>query len=142
MEDLFGKFNEIGKIFPVYFLQTIFIILWSLLFIIPGIIKAFAYSLVPYLYLDNPDKDVSSILKESEELMKGHKADLFMLYLSYLPHHLLGIITCGIYEFYIMPQQTLAVTKFLLEIKEGKTANSGIVEAQVIEDNTQNKEEQ
>ena len=143
IDDVFSKINELGKIFPVYILQAVFIFLWSLLLIIPGIIKAFAYSMVPLLYLDDPDKEASQILKESEEIMSGHKMDLFMLYLSFIPYHLLGIITCGLFELYVMPLQTLTATKFLVELKESSKPSkkkNEIKDAEVIEDNTKNKD--
>ena len=142
LDDLFGRFNEIGKLFPIYILQTVFIFLWSLLLIVPGIIKAISYSLVPFLYLDNPDKEAPELLKLSEDMMNGHKMDLFMLYLSFIPYHLLGIITCGLFEFYVMPLQTLATTKFLLEVKDsqkGSSKKEEIKDAEVVEDN--NKKE-
>ena len=136
LDEIFSKFNEIGNIFPVYILQTVFIFIWSLLFIIPGIIKAFAYSLVPLIYLDDPKKDANLILKESEEMMNGHKMDLFKLYLSFIPYHLLGIITCGIFEFYVIPLQTLAITKFLVEIKDSKKKSNKkeVKDAEIVEE--------
>lgn len=135
LDDLFSHFNEIGNLIPLFLLQTAFIFLWTLLFIIPGIIKAFSYSLVPFLYLKHPNKDAQELLKMSEELMNGHKMDLFVLYLSFIPYHLLGIITCGIFEiFYVIPVQTLATVKFLNQILENK--EDKIKDAEIVEDNT------
>lgn len=139
LDDLFSHINDIGKLIPVFLLQTAFIFLYTLLLIIPGIIKAFSYALVPFLYLEDPDKDAQELLKLSEKMMMGHKMEYFKLYLSFLPYHILGILTCGLFEIYVIPLQTLACVKFLTEILDKN--KDGIKDAEVIEDNTKNKAE-
>ena len=118
LELLFSKFGDWSRLIGVYLLQVIFIVLWTLLFIIPGIIKAIAYSLVPYLLADDKYKDLSAteVLKKSEELMKGHKWDFVVLNLSFIGWHLLAPFTLFILEIWILPYQQVAITKFLRDL--------------------------
>lgn len=83
--DLFSYFNDYIRVFLVGLLKTIFTVLWTLLFIIPGIIKGIAYSLVPMLLADEKYKDLkyTEYIKKSQEMMKGHKLDYFILDISY-----------------------------------------------------------
>lgn len=118
LEILFSKFSDYARLIGVYLLQVIFIFLWTLLFIIPGIIKGIAYSLVPYLLADDKYKKLSAteILKKSEELMNGHKWDFVVLGLSFIGWHILAIFTLFILEIWILPYQQVAITKFLRDI--------------------------
>lgn len=117
--DIFGYTNDYIRIFVVNLLQKIFIALWTLLLIVPGIIKAFAYSLVPYILGDEKYKDLSymEVLKLSEDMMRGHKMDLFVFYLSWIGWYLLGVITFFIAFIYVAPYETVAEVKFLEQIK-------------------------
>lgn len=128
IEKVWSKFSKITDIAIVYALQTIITFAFSLLLIVPGIIKALGYALVPFILIDE-DNDLTGmdVLKKSEELMNGHKMDLFMLLLSFIGWHLLGIITCGIFEIFIIPYQQIAVIKFLSDIKD--TADGNPVES-------------
>ena len=86
------------------FLKDMIISLWSLLFIIPGVIKMYAYRMVPYIMAENPEMDGSEALKISEEMMNGHKWDAFVLDLTFLGWKLLSIFTLGIAGvFYVNP---------------------------------------
>ena len=118
LEILFSKFSDWSRLIGVYLLQVIFIFLWTLLFIIPGIIKGIAYSLVPYLLADDKYKKLSAteILKKSEELMNGHKWDFVVLSLSFIGWHILAVFTLFILEIWILPYQQVAITKFLRDI--------------------------
>lgn len=87
---------EHGKIFFklvwTYVLRTILFFLWTLLFIVPGIIKSFSYSQTYFILMDHPDYSASKAIKESKQLMKGHKWKLFLLGLSFIGWWLLSII--------------------------------------------------
>ena len=117
-KDLFYFTKDYARTLVVGLLTSIFILLWALLLIIPGIIKAIAYSLVTLILADDKYKDLSymEVLKKSEELMKGHKMDFFVLQLSFIGWHLLAILTLGILEIWIIPYQTTATYKFLDDI--------------------------
>lgn len=118
-KDIFKFSNDFGKDLLVNLIASIFVFLWSLLLIIPGIIKYYAYSLIPYLLADDKYKDIEKmdIIKKSEEIMKGHKMDYFLFQLSFIGWHLLAILTLGILEIWIIPYQRVAETKFLNDLK-------------------------
>ncbi len=117
--DIFSKSADFVKDLVIGFLVGLFIFLWSLLLIIPGIIKAYAYSLVPMLLGDDKYKDLTYMeyITKSREMMKGHKMDYFVLQLSFIGWHLLAILTLGLLELWIVPYQKVAETKFLYDIK-------------------------
>ena len=117
-ELLFSKFKDWKQIIITYLHQFAVIFLWTLLFIVPGIIKGYAYALVAYIIAEDSTISSKEALKLSEEMMKGHKGELFVLGLSFIGWHLLAILTLGILEIWIMPYQQTATTKFLLNIKE------------------------
>ncbi len=127
-KDLFRFTNDYVRIFIVNILQGIFVFLWSLLLVIPGIIKAFAYSLVPLLLSDDKYKDLSytELLKKSEEIMNGHKMDFFMLILSYIGWHFVAIFTLGLLEIWIIPYETTATYRFLNDVKEAYEKQNGL----------------
>ena len=118
-KDIFAFGNDFGRCLGASLLQIVFVLLWTLLLIVPGIIKGLGYSLVPYLLADDKYKDmgVSDILKKSEEMMNGHKMDLFVFGLSFILWYLLGFVTCGIAFFYLTPYQNVATARFLNDIK-------------------------
>ena len=117
-ELLFSKFKDWKQIIITYLHQFAVIFLWTLLFIVPGIIKGYAYALVAYIIAEDSTISSKEALKLSKEMMKGHKGELFVLGLSFIGWHLLAILTLGILEIWIMPYQHTATTKFLLNIKE------------------------
>jgi hypothetical protein len=86
------------------FCKDIFTVLWSMLFIIPGIIKSYEYRMIPYILADNPDMDRKAVFALSKELMTGNKWKAFVLDLSFIGWELLSILTCGILSvFYVNP---------------------------------------
>lgn len=88
------------NVVKVMFLKGLFIFLWSLLFVIPGIIKAYEYYMVPYLLAEYPDMSWSEASSRSRDMMYGNKMNTFILELSFLPWHLLSAITGGIVGFF------------------------------------------
>ncbi len=84
-------------------LRDIYIFLWSLLFIIPGIIKGYAYCMVPYILADNPNIGVGRAIELSDAMTKGEKFNIFVLDLSFLGWALLAAITCGIGFLFLNP---------------------------------------
>ncbi len=119
IKDLFAYTSDYVRIFVTKLLSTIFVALWTLLLIVPGIMKAYAYSLISLLLADDNYKDLSymEVLKKSEEIMNGHKMDLFLLDLSFIGWHLLAIFTLGLLEIWIVPYYTTARYKMLDDIK-------------------------
>ena len=103
--------------FLLYLLQSIFIFLWSLLFVIPGIIKTFSYSMSFYIKADHPEYDWNKCITESRKMMDGHKFRLFCLYLSFIGWILVAIITCGIGMFWISPYINTAKAHFYEDLR-------------------------
>ena len=95
-ETMFSGFKDYGRVVATIFLRNLFIFLWSLLLIIPGIIKAYAYSMTEYLIADNPDLDALGAITKSKEMMRGWKGKLFLLDLSLIGWWFLCLFTCGI----------------------------------------------
>lgn len=122
------------NIVKVQFFRSLFILLWSMLFIIPGIIKAFEYRLVPYLLAENPDMDRKEALELSKKLMYGSKLDAFVLDLSFFGWIFLSVLTFGILAIFYVNPYVYATEAELYRVLSGKV--SGTEE----EDNS-NKEE-
>ncbi len=100
-------------------LASIKVLLWTLLLVIPGIIKSYEYAMLPYILADDPTISMSDAFKESYRIMSGHKWELFVLHLSFIGWNLLGIITFGITEvLYSGPYREAAVANFYKVCKE------------------------
>ncbi len=89
------RFNYLNNVLTM-FLRDLFVALWTMLFIIPGIVKMYAYSLVPYILTENPEIGAMDAIKLSNEMMKGHKMNAFLLDLSFIGWILLTILTFGL----------------------------------------------
>ena len=89
---LFDGFTILGRTLLLYILMGVFIFLWSLLLIIPGIIASYRYRLAPYLLVDHPEMSPMACIRESKRLMYGHKSELFVLDLSFIGWALLCVI--------------------------------------------------
>ena len=85
-----------GNIVLTMFLMDLFISLWSLLLIIPGIIKSYEYLMVPYILAENPQMDRKEIFEISRRMMDGEKMNAFLLDLSFLGWIFLTVLTCGV----------------------------------------------
>lgn len=116
--DLLKGFDVFGKALWLNILISIFTYLWSLLFIIPGIIKALSYSMSSYILAENPHMTAREALKESKEIMHGHKSDLFVLYLSFIGWLLLVSVTFGLAAIYVEPYMQATLVNFYNKIKK------------------------
>lgn len=110
IEDVFSGFRNFLKALGLLLWQTLWIWLWSLLLIIPGIIKSYSYCMSFYILAENPDMDIREALNESKRITNGYKMDLFILSLSFLGWGILAILTLGIGYFWLIPyiQVTMA----------------------------------
>ncbi|WP_129688647.1 DUF975 family protein [Gottfriedia acidiceleris] len=106
----------------VGFLVTLFTVLWTLLLIIPGIIKAIAYSQVGYILKDYPDMNALDAITLSRRMMDGYKWKFFLLGLSFIGWGLLVIITFGLALFYVAPYFYASQAQFYEEVKEAYEA--------------------
>lgn len=107
-----GRIAEIGYAFDhsylncvkTMFYREIYIFLWALLFIIPGIYKKYQYYMVEYILAENPEMPYKEVLELSKKMMDGHKWNTFVLDLSFILWHMLSVVTCGITEIlYVCP---------------------------------------
>ena len=110
-------FSHWLRFFGGYLLMVVKILLWMFVLIIPGFVKAFAYALTPFLLVDCPDLTPLQCIKLSDRMMKGHKFDLFYLFLSFLGWLLLGLLTLGIGYFWLMPYMETSVAAFYEDVK-------------------------
>lgn len=111
-------FDLFFKAILTFLMLVLRIFAWSLLLIIPGIIKAFAYSQVGYIIADFPGIKVNDAFKMSSLITNGYKLDIFVFYLSFLGWLLISIVTFGIASIWISPYIDTASTKLYLRLKE------------------------
>lgn len=100
------------------FLKGLLLLLWSMLFVIPGIIKSYSYSMANYVMADEPDINALDAITKSRKLMRGYKFSLFILDLSFFFWYLLTAITFGIATIYVTPYIESTKANFYLNVKE------------------------
>ncbi len=120
-ETLFSGFSNFGTTCVAGILQTIFLTLWTLLFIIPGIVKIYSYSMTYYVLHDNPNLSASEAITESRRMMNGYKGKLFCLDLSFIGWFLLSALTLGLLGFYVLPYYNAARARFYEALKNKTT---------------------
>lgn len=116
IHDLFSQFDRFKDGFLQSFLRGLYIALWSLLFIIPGIVKQFSYAMTPFIMAENPNMTASEAITASRELMDGHKGELFMLDLTFIGWDLLAVLTLNIGYIFLNPYKNAAYAAFYRDI--------------------------
>ena len=117
VENLFDGYRSFSRIFTTYLLQCIYVMLWSLLLIVPGIVKALSYAMTPFVLLDEPTLSRNAAIERSMAMMQGYKAKLFVLYLSFIGWGLLCILTCGIGTLWLYPYMYTAQAAFYEDVR-------------------------
>ena len=117
-------FGTYGRNLAGMLLMFVFTLLWTLLFIIPGVIKAIAYSMTPYILKDYPELSPNQAINLSQKMMKGHKFDFFYLVLSFWGWALLCILTLGIGTLWLSPYVYTSFAAFYEDVKKEYLANS------------------
>ena len=115
--DQFKVFNQYGRYLGGSLLMTLYVLLWSLLLIIPGIVKGYAYAMTPYVMNDRPDLDADDCIHESRMMMKGYKWKLFCMDLSFIGWAILCLFTLGIGLLWLQPYIEASHAKFYEELK-------------------------
>lgn len=116
--DVFKAFNsEFVEHFLLGLMIYIFTFLWSLLFVIPGIVKTYAYAMAYYIKIDNPTMGWKECIDESQRMMEGHKMELFILDLSFIGWIILSSLIWGIGFFWVAPYMVAARTQFYESIR-------------------------
>ena len=117
IEDLMIGFKCFTDSLVLYLMTALYTFLWSLLFVIPGIVKSYSYSLAPYILQDNPNKGWQKSLDESKRMMEGHKMDLFVLDLSFIGWYIVGLMALGVGVFLVVPYHYMARANFYMALK-------------------------
>ena len=128
----FTGFDRFVDTLVAELMKTIFIALWTLLFVIPGIIAAFRYSMVFYILADNPKMSGYAALQKSKEMMHGHKGELFGLELSFIGWYLLCIVTFGLAAIYVAPYVYATRTNFYQMLKEQSEPVAAITDGEAV----------
>ncbi|MBR2861239.1 MAG: DUF975 family protein [Clostridia bacterium] len=115
--DIFIGFNDIWSAFKVTFLVGLFTFLWSLLFVIPGIVKACSYSQAMFILAENPGMSAREAINRSKKMMEGHKMDYFVLGLSFFGWILLAGLTFGILLIWLVPYMQATLANFYNSVK-------------------------
>lgn len=113
---IFSKAPMFGKAFWLRLRMSIFTALWTLLFIIPGIIKAYAYSMSGFILTENPEMTAKEAMEVSQKMMQGNKWRLFCLEFSFIGWKLLGALSLGIGMLWVNPYCNAAIAAFYDEI--------------------------
>ena len=113
---LFSRMSIFGRALGLRLMTGILTGLWSLLFVIPGIVAAYRYALAPYLMAEHPEMGVMEAISQSKALMRGNKWRLFCLQLSFIGWGILSTLTMGIGNLWLAPYRNAAETAFYLEL--------------------------
>lgn len=119
VENLFAMFkgDYYKKSVVLGLLNMVYTLLWTLLLIVPGLIKSLSYALAPYIMIDNPELSAEEAICKSMKMMEGHKMDLFLIQLGYAGLGLLSMLLLGIPLLWLMPYYQVVYAKFYEEIK-------------------------
>ncbi|MCK6258733.1 DUF975 family protein [Fictibacillus sp. KIGAM418] len=127
VKNMFQPFLDIGtflKIIGTTILVWIFTVLWTLLLIVPGIIKGLAYSQTFYVLKDNPGISITGAITESRRLMDGYKWKYFLLQLSFIGWVILAVVTLFIGFLWLTPYMSASSAEFYNEIRQAKNKDS------------------
>lgn len=120
MGDLFNYFTYWKSVVCTRLLKSVYILLWSLLLFIPGIIASFNYAMTSYILAENPELKANEAIARSKQLMYGNRWRLFCLEFSFIGWDLLCILTMGIGNLWLNPYKQAAIAAFYQEISGGK----------------------
>ncbi|MGX7058972.1 DUF975 family protein [Vagococcus humatus] len=115
LDDVFG---DASRIIVSQLLMGLFIFLWSLLLIVPGIMKAYSYRMTMYLIKQHPDLTPMEAIQLSEKLMKGNRLNLFVLDLSFILWQILATITFGLALIYVIPYMNTTHVVYFKELEK------------------------
>jgi uncharacterized membrane protein len=117
VELIFKGFSRFGLAFSAYWLMGIFVFLWSLLLIIPGIIMSFAYAMTFFVIADDESVSAMAAIRRSQEMMRGNKFKLFLMMCRFIGWTILSLLTFGIGFLWLVPYIAVSVAKFYDDVK-------------------------
>jgi uncharacterized membrane protein len=123
LEQIFEGFRNYGTVLGAYLLMLLFIFLWMLLLIIPGIIASIAYSQTFYILAEDDTIGSMDALSKSKEMMNGYKWKYFCLVLRFIGWFLLCILTFGIGFLWLSPYINVSNAKFYEDLKTNQTVS-------------------
>ena len=118
VETLFDGYKDFLRILGTLVLQNVYIFLWTLLLIVPGVIKSMSYSQTCYVLKDNPELSFNAAIERSMAMMEVHKMQYFLLMLSFIGWLLLTILTCGIAALWVSPYMNATFAHYYEYVKE------------------------
>lgn len=136
-ETLFAGYKDFGRVFLTLLIMGIYTFLWSLLLVVPGVIKAISYTMTPFVLNDNPELSYDAAISKSSHLMQGHKMEYFVFVLSFAGWFVLSILTMFIGFLWLAPYFQTAKAAFYHEL----LAEQDEYVATVIDDDTTSAEE-
>lgn len=122
ISDCFAGLKYLGKAWWLTIITAFFTFLWSLLLVIPGMIKAISYSMAPFILADDPTLTAQQALNISKQITDGYKMEMFLLALSFIGWFLLIPLTYGIAALWVIPYASATFTNFYQTIKKNKAA--------------------
>ena len=130
-----SSFNDLFAYFPRWktavasgFLRSLYIFLWSLLFVIPGIVASLSYAVTSYIIAENDEISAGEALEESKELMRGNRWKLFCLHFSFIGWDILTLLSFGLGSLWLVPYKNAAIADFYREISGTRKSEEPIVE--------------
>lgn len=116
--NLFSYFGYWKTTALASFLSRLYIFLWSLLFVIPGIIASYSYAMIPYILADNPEISASEAIERSKQMMQGNRWRLFCLQISFIGWEILCVFTLGIGMLWLVPYMNAATAEFYRDVSK------------------------
>lgn len=114
---LLDGYKDFGRIFFTTLLMEVYTILWMLLLIVPGIVKACSYGMTPFILRDEPDMKYNAAIEKSMAMMEGHKMQYFLLGLSFIGWGILACLTLCIGFLFLLPYMYTAYAAFYEDVK-------------------------
>lgn len=114
--NLFDRFNIFWKAFCLMLLRGIYTLLWTLLFIIPGIIASYSYAMSPYILTEHPELEANEAITISKQMMEGNRWRLFCLHFSFIGWSFLCIFTLGIGMLWLVPYMEASNAAFYRDV--------------------------
>lgn len=127
--DMFDGFKNYGHVLGGYWYMQLFVFLWSLLLYIPGIVKTYAYSMAPYILMDQPEIPATEALEKSKQMTYGHKWEIFVMQLSFIGWGILSSLTFGILSiFFTAPYMMLTMAGYYVVLRNQQVSPMGGVQ--------------
>lgn len=127
VSNIFDGFRQYGRVWFTVFLTGLYTFLWTLVLIVPGIVKSCSYGVTNYVLYDNPDLSGNAAIERSMAMMEGHKMQLFLLALSFIGWGILCLFTLCVGFLWLVPYVQASMAAFYEEVKADYEARTGVV---------------